>query len=57
MSTPHSSHDHSSYDMRPHTEAWEGFGRLAKWILILTGILVVGMALFLTGDHSHVIPR
>lgn len=57
MSTPHSSHDHSSHDVRPHEETWDNFGRLAKWVLILTGILVVGMALFLTGDHSHMAGR
>ena len=55
MSTPPSSHDHSTYDMRPHDEAWAGFNRLAKWIIIMCIILVLGMAIFLTGDHSHVV--
>jgi hypothetical protein len=45
--------DHSNYDMRPHEETWANFGRLAKWILIGSLILVAGMGLFLTGNHNH----
>jgi Ni,Fe-hydrogenase I cytochrome b subunit len=44
-------HDHSHFDMRTHEETWANFGRLAKWIVILTIVLVIGMGLFLTGGH------
>jgi hypothetical protein len=41
----------SNFDMRPLEETWHNFNRLAKWVIILTLILVVGMAVFLTGYH------
>jgi hypothetical protein len=42
----------SNYDMRQAEEMWKNFNRLAKWVMILTIILLVGMATFLTGNHA-----
>jgi hypothetical protein len=41
----------SNFDMRQADETWVNFNRLAKWTIILTIILLAGMALFLTGSH------
>ena len=39
------------YDMRQSEETWVAFLRLAKWTVGLTVVLVIFMALFLTGGH------
>ena len=39
------------FDMRQSEETWGSFLRLAKWIVGLTIVLVIFMALFLTGGH------
>ena len=47
----HSSGGSSNFDMRQSEETWANFNRLAKWGIILTIIVLAGMALFLTGSH------
>jgi hypothetical protein len=52
--TPHGSSSASSsanFDMRQAEEMWSNFNRLAKWGVILTVIVLTGMAIFLTGSH------
>jgi hypothetical protein len=39
------------FDMRQSEETWIAFLRLAKWIVGLSVVTVVLMALFLTGSH------
>ena len=41
----------SNYDMKQAEETWVNFNRLAKWTIILTIVILAGMALFLTGTH------
>lgn len=52
MSTPtHGSHTTtaaSNFDMRQQEEMWTNFNRLAKWVIILCVIVLVGMGIFLT---------
>ena len=38
-----------------HMQTWALFTRLAKWVVALCVLLLVGMALFLTGAHDHVV--
>ena len=47
----HSPGGSSNFDMRQAEETWKNFNRLAKWVIILSVITLVGMALFLTGGH------
>ncbi|MBV8535417.1 MAG: aa3-type cytochrome c oxidase subunit IV [Alphaproteobacteria bacterium] len=52
--TPHGSSNVSTsanFDMRQAEEMWANFNRLAKWGGILVLILLIGMAMFLTGSH------
>lgn len=42
----------SNFDMRPQEEMWANFNRLAKWMIILSIIVLAGMAMFLTGNHT-----
>jgi hypothetical protein len=49
MASP--SGDHSKFDMRQSEETWKNFNRLAVWTLVGCLIIVVGMAIFLTGGH------
>jgi hypothetical protein len=42
----------SNFDMRQQEEMWVNFNRLAKWIVILCVIVLVGMAVFLTGSPT-----
>ena len=56
MATPshgssHTSPAASDFDMRQAEEMWKNFNRLAKWVIILSIIVVTGMAIFLTGGH------
>jgi len=37
------------FDMTENVQTWEMFLRLAKWVVIGAVIMLVGMALFLTG--------
>jgi hypothetical protein len=41
-----------NFDMHQSEEMWKNFNRIAKWIIILTIIVLVGMASFLTGNHA-----
>ncbi|HEX9466172.1 MAG TPA: aa3-type cytochrome c oxidase subunit IV [Alphaproteobacteria bacterium] len=41
----------SRFDMRQAEETWKNFNRLAKWMMIITLIVLVFMAAFLTGSH------
>jgi hypothetical protein len=47
---PNDNNNYPYYDK--HVETWGQFGKLAKWTLILVGLLLVGMASWLTGDHQ-----
>lgn len=42
---------HSNFDMRQSEETWKNFNRLAVWTIVGCLILVVFMAIFLTGGH------
>ncbi len=46
----------SNFDMRQQEEMWTNFNRLAKWLIILSVIVLAGMATFLTGHHSQIVP-
>jgi len=49
---PHgSSSGSSNFDMRQAEETWANFNKLAKWLIILSIIVLAGMAIFLTGHH------
>ncbi len=48
---PHGSTTGSNFDMRQAEETWVNFNRIAKWMIILSIIVLGGMALFLTGHH------
>lgn len=37
------------FDMRQNVETWRNFNKLALWVLILSVIVLIGMATFLTG--------
>jgi hypothetical protein len=39
------------FDMHQSTETWGNFISLAKWIIVLTVILLALMAIFLTGGN------
>jgi hypothetical protein len=39
------------FDMTQSTETWANFLTIAKWVIIGNVVLLVGMALFLTGGH------
>jgi hypothetical protein len=39
------------FDMSQSTETWGNFINLAKWVIIGNIVLLIGMALFLTGGH------
>ena len=41
----------SPFDMRQQEETWKSFNRMAKWGIIITLVVLVGMAMFLTGGH------
>jgi hypothetical protein len=41
----------SKFDMSQSIETWGNFLSLAKWIVIGSIVVVVGMALFLTGGQ------
>ena len=45
--------DRDKFDMTQSTETWANFLALSKWVIIGSLIVVVGMALFLTGSPSH----
>jgi hypothetical protein len=49
MASP--SGDHSNYDMRQAEDAWKNFNRLSTWTLGCVIVLVIFMAIFLTGGH------
>ncbi len=44
----------SNFDMRPQEEMWANFNRLAKWLVIVSIIVLAGMAMFLTGHHTPI---
>ena len=50
--TPHGSSNASSaeFDMTQQLEMWSSFNRMFKWGGTLVLILLVGMAIFLTGS-------
>jgi hypothetical protein len=55
MATPsHGSTSTSSanFDMRQSEEMWKSFNRMFKWGIILSIIVLTGMATFLTGHHA-----
>lgn len=37
------------FDMRQSNETWENFLSLSKWVIIISIVIVAGMAIFLTG--------
>jgi hypothetical protein len=39
------------FDMTQSTETWANFLSLSKWVIIGSLIVVIGMALFLTGGQ------
>jgi hypothetical protein len=39
------------FDMSQSTETWASFLSLAKWVIIGNLVLLIGMAVFLTGGH------
>jgi hypothetical protein len=49
MATTSDSRD--KFDMHQSEETWGSFLRLAKWIMIMVVILLVFMAIFLTGGN------
>lgn len=49
MATPPKSP--GEYDMTPHNETWALFITLSKWIVGGTIVLLIFMAMFLTGGH------
>lgn len=46
----------SNYDMHQAEEMWKGFNRMFKWGGILVLIVLIGMAMFLTGHHEPLPP-
>ncbi len=50
MASPSPS-DHSKFDMHKPEETWKNFNRLAVWLIVSCVVLVIGMAIFLTGGH------
>lgn len=58
MSSPSHGSSHNApatannWDMRQQDEMWGNFNRLAKWVIILSVIVLVGMAIFLTGNAT-----
>jgi hypothetical protein len=52
MASPsHGNNQQSNFDMRQPEETWKNFNRLAVWTLASCLVLVVFMAIFLTGGH------
>lgn len=51
MASPSHGNDHSQYDMRQAEDAWKNFNRLSSWTLGAVIVLVIFMAIFLTGGH------
>jgi aa3 type cytochrome c oxidase subunit IV len=55
MATPsHGSNASTSanFDMRQAEDMWKNFNRIAKWMAVFTIILLICMAMFLTGHHA-----
>jgi Bacterial aa3 type cytochrome c oxidase subunit IV len=50
MATP--SKTPGEYDMKPHEETWNLFITLTKWVIGGTVVLLIFMALFLTGGSA-----
>ena len=46
----------SNFDMRQADEMWGHFNRMFKWGGILVLIVLIGMAMFLTGHHEPLSP-
>ncbi len=44
------------YDMHQNIEAWDAFLKLSKWVAIGCVIVLVFMAMFLTGGNPPPIP-
>jgi Bacterial aa3 type cytochrome c oxidase subunit IV len=51
MATTHGPDSRDKFDMTQSTETWNNFLSLAKWTVIGSLIVVVGMAIFLTGGQ------
>jgi flagellar biosynthesis/type III secretory pathway M-ring protein FliF/YscJ len=51
MATSHGPDAHEKFDMTQSNETWENFLSLSKWVLIGSIVVLVGMALFLTGSN------
>jgi Ni,Fe-hydrogenase I cytochrome b subunit len=49
MATTSDSRD--KFDMHQSLETWSNFLRLTKWVVILTVLLLIWMAIFLTGGN------
>jgi hypothetical protein len=53
MAAPPGPDARDNYDMTQSVETWHTFLRLSKWLIILSVITLVGMALFLTGNPPN----
>lgn len=51
MATTRAPEPRDKFDMTQSLETWQSFQSLAKWIVILSVILLAGMAIFLTGTE------
>jgi hypothetical protein len=51
MATSHGPDARDKFDMTQSTETWANFLSLAKWVIIGSLVVVVGMAFFLTGGQ------
>lgn len=52
MATSHGQDSRDKFDMTQSEETWANFLSLAKWTVIVSLIVLVGMALFLTGGQT-----
>ena len=51
MAISHGNDSRDKFDMTQSTETWANFLSLAKWIIIASIVVMVGMAIFLTGGQ------
>jgi len=47
---------HDKFDMHQNLEAWDGFLKLSKWVMIGCIVVLALMAMFLTGGNPPPIP-